>query len=67
MFLKKSASTLLNLALFQRNCFRLSGVSKVLTEADAISQSDIDMILGNEPLEREVENVQNKDKGLTTG
>lgn len=47
MFLKKSAGRLLNFAVLQRNCFRLSGVSKVLTEADTISQSDIDMILGN--------------------
>lgn len=34
------------------NCFSTAGAIKVLRENDAISQSDIDSILGNEPSEK---------------
>ena len=67
MLFKKSIEKVFNIALIARNGMTFSGVSKVLTEEDAISQSDIDSILGNDPTEKTIEAVETKERPLITG
>ncbi len=51
MFVKRSIERLFRTALTCKHRFCVADATKILRESDSLSQTDIDLILGNDPEE----------------